>query len=69
MYGRKTSRLISPRTVLGEENKIHIAEDPFNLIMEMAGKENRETDFSGENLTGAVYEGWNLKGSNFENCN
>lgn len=53
MSDRKTSRLISPRTVLGEENKIHIAEDPFNLIMEMTGRENRETDFSGENLTGA----------------
>lgn len=65
MSDRKTSRLISPRTVLGEENKIHIAEDPFNLIMEMAGRENRETDFSGENLTGAEYHNWDFTGSNF----
>ena len=68
MTERKTSRLISPKTVLGKENEKYIAGDTFNLIMEMAGKESRNTNFSGEDLTGAVYEDWNFKKSNFENC-
>lgn len=61
---KKTSRLLSPKKVIGKK----IAEDPMNLIMEMAGRDAPNSNFKGKNLRGAVYDGYNLMGSNFENC-